>query len=76
MTVFLSLLAGLLALGAAVSLVRGLVAFLKAAEIELNNPSTVASASSLQQNKMMGKRLIYQGGAIFIVVMLMAMGRT
>ena len=75
MTVFLSLLAGLLALGAAVSLVRGLVAFLKAAEMELNNPSTGASASSLQQNKMMRNRLLYQGGAILLVVLLMAMGR-
>jgi hypothetical protein len=75
MTVFLSLLAGLLALGAAVSLIRGLVGFLKAAEIDLKNPSFGASASSLQQNRMMTNRLLYQGGAILVVVVLMAVGR-
>jgi Hypoxia induced protein conserved region len=73
MTSVLILFAGLLAFGAAISLIRGLVAFLKAAEIDLKNPTVGVSASSLQQNKMMRNRLLYQGGTIFVVVILLAM---
>jgi Hypoxia induced protein conserved region len=73
MTSVFILLAGLLAFGAAVSLVRGLVAFLQAAEIDLKNPSVGVSASSLQQNRMMRNRLLYQGGAVFAVVILLSM---
>jgi Hypoxia induced protein conserved region len=73
MTGVFILLAGLLAFGAAISLIRGLVAFLKAAEIDLKNPTIGVSASSLQQNKMMRNRLLYQGAAVFAIVILLSM---
>jgi hypothetical protein len=73
MTGVFILLAGLLAFGAAISLIRGLVAFLKAAEIDLKNPTIGVSASSLQQNRMMRNRLLYQGAAVFAIVILLSM---
>jgi hypothetical protein len=74
---FLSgLLVTALALGALYSLVRGLVAFLKAAEIDLKNPTVGASASSIQQNKMMMNRLLYQGAAIAVLLLIAGLSRS
>jgi hypothetical protein len=74
---FLSgLLVAALALGALYSLVRGLVAFLKAAEIDLKNPTVGASASSIQQNKMMMNRLLYQGAAIAVLLLIAGLSRS
>jgi Hypoxia induced protein conserved region len=75
MTIFLTIIVIVCALGAVFSLVRGLVAFLKAAEIDLKNPTVGASASSLQQNKMMTNRLLFQGAAILAIVLIMALAR-
>jgi hypothetical protein len=75
--IFLSgLLVAALALGALYSLVRGLVAFLKAAEIDLKNPTVGASASSIQQNKMMMNRLLYQGAAIAVLLLIAGLSRS
>ncbi len=76
MTVFLAIIIVLLAIGALYSLVRGLVAFLKAAEIDLKNPTIGASASSVQQNKMMMNRLLFQGGAILVIILMAALARS
>jgi hypothetical protein len=75
MTVFFALLVGVLALGALFSLIRGLVAFLKAAEIDLKSPTRGASASSVQQNAMMKKRLAFQAAAIVVVILMAALAR-
>jgi hypothetical protein len=75
MTLFLSLIVIALALGALFSLIRGLVAFLKAAELDLKNPSSGASASSLQQNKMMTNRLLFQGAAVVVLLAMAGLAR-
>jgi hypothetical protein len=75
MTFFFAFIVVILALGALYSLVRGLVAFLKAAEIDLKNPTIGASASSIQQNKMMMKRLLYQGAAIVVLILMAGLSR-
>jgi hypothetical protein len=76
MTFFFALIVVALALGALYSLIRGLVAFLKAAEIDLKNPSSGASASSVLQNKMMMNRLLYQGAAIVVLLFMAGLSRT
>jgi hypothetical protein len=75
MTYFFAIFVILLAIGALFSLIRGLVAFLKAAEIDLKNPTIGASASSIQQNKMMMNRLLYQGAAIVVLVIMAGLAR-
>ena len=76
MTIFFVILIIILALGAMVSLIRGLIAFLKATEIDLKNPSGGASASSLQQNRMMTNRLLFQAAAIIVVVLMVSLSRS
>ena len=52
-------------------LVRGVIAFLKPTEEELNSNATGPSASSLKQNKAMFGRILFQAGAILIVVLIL-----
>ena len=59
-----------------VSLVRGIIAFLKTTEADLNSdPATGATDMQILQNKMMFNRIKYQGMAILAVVILMAVSR-
>lgn len=59
-----------------VSLVRGIIAFLKTTEADLNSdPATGATDMQILQNKMMFNRIKYQGLAILAVVILMAVSR-
>jgi hypothetical protein len=58
-------------IGAVVMLVRGLIAFLRTTEADLNSDSTGPSQSALKQNKMMTGRVIFQAVAIIIVVLLL-----
>lgn len=76
MTTFFVIAIILLALGATVSLIRGLIAFLKATEIDLKNPGSGVSASSVQQNRMMTNRLLFQGAAIVVVVLMVSLSRS
>lgn len=76
MTTFFVIVIILLALGATASLIRGLIAFLKATEIDLKNPSGGVSASSVQQNRMMTNRLLFQGAAIIAVVLMASLSRS
>lgn len=57
------------------SLVRGVVAFLKTTEEDLKNDGTGPSASSVKQNKAMMQRVIFQGAAILIVVVILMASR-
>jgi hypothetical protein len=75
MTIFFAFIVALLVLGALFSLVRGLVAFLQAAEIDLKNPGRGPSASSVRQNDMMKKRLLFQAAAIVMVILMAALAR-
>lgn len=57
------------------ALVRGIIAFLKTTEADLKNEGSGPSASSVKQNKAMMQRVIFQGMAILIVVVLLMASR-
>ena len=54
-----------------VMLVRGIIAFLKTTEADLNDETAGPSQSALKQNKMMMGRIAFQAVAIIIVVILL-----
>ena len=58
-----------------VSLVRGIVAFLKTSKDDLATPGNGATPMQLQQNKMMFARIKYQALAIVAVGVLMLFNR-
>ncbi|MFM2372973.1 MAG: hypothetical protein RIS85_2695 [Pseudomonadota bacterium] len=59
-----------------VSLVRGIMAFLKSTEQDLNaDPAAGATEMQLLQNKMMFNRIKYQGMAVIVVAILLAVSR-
>lgn len=71
----LTILLILAIIGAVVMLVRGIIAFLKTTEADLNGEGSGPSASGLKQNKMMQGRVAFQALAIVIVVIMLAMSR-
>ncbi len=73
MQTFLFILIVLAGIGALVSLVRGIVVFLKTTEADLNG--TGPSVSGIQQNKMMWRRVQFQALAIVFVVLFLMMTR-
>lgn len=59
-----------------ISLVRGIVAFLKTTKDDLErDPASGATEAQLMQNKMMFSRIKYQAAAVLVIVLLMAMSR-
>jgi len=56
------------------SLVRGIMAFLQSTKDDLNAPDGGPTASQLKQNKMMFNRILYQGLAVLVVAILLALG--
>jgi hypothetical protein len=64
-----------LAIMVVVSLVRGVIAFLKTSKEDLATPGTGATPMQLQQNKMMFARIKYQAAAILAVAVLMLFNR-
>ena len=64
-----------LAIMVVVSLVRGIVAFLKTSKDDLATPGGGATPMQLQQNKMMFARIKYQAAAILVVALLMLFNR-
>lgn len=59
-----------------ISLVRGIVAFLKSTRTDLDrDPSTGASEMQLLQNKMMFARIKYQAAAVLVVAVLLAVSK-
>lgn len=59
-----------------VSLVRGIVAFLKSTRADLENDSGQgATEMQLMQNKMMFARIKYQALAVIVVAILLAVSR-
>ena len=64
-----------LAILVVVSLVRGIVAFLKTSKDDLATPGGGATPMQLQQNKMMFARIKYQAAAILVVALLMLFNR-
>ncbi|MBD59665.1 MAG: hypothetical protein CL808_06040 [Citromicrobium sp.] len=56
-----------------VSLVRGIIAFLKTTKVDLeNNTGETVTEMQLMQNKAMFDRIKYQGLAILVVAILLA----
>ena len=64
-----------LAIMVVVSLVRGIVAFLKTSKDDLATPGSGATPMQLQQNKMMFARIKYQAQAVIVVGILLADSR-
>jgi hypothetical protein len=54
-----------------VMLVRGIIAFLKTTEADLNDSNSGPSQSALKQNKMMMGRIAFQAIAVIIVVLIL-----
>ena len=54
-----------------VMLVRGIIAFLKTTEADLNDDTAGPSQSALKQNKMMMGRIAFQAVAVIIIVILL-----
>ena len=73
MTFFLIVLIGSFALAAATALVRGLMAFFRDAELIRQNANTPPEGVGLHQNRMMTQRVLFQGTAILLVVLLGAL---
>ncbi len=65
------------AIATVVALIRGIVAFLKTTEAELNSTAEGPSQSSLKQNKMMFNRIAFQAIAVLLLalVLLLNSGR-
>ena len=64
-----------LAIMVVVSLVRGVIAFLKTSKDDLATPGGGATPMQLQQNKMMFARIKYQALAILVVAILILFNR-
>ena len=73
-TLFVLVIIGL-AIMVVVSLVRGIIAFLKTSKDYLATPGGGATPMQLQQNKMMFARIKYQAAAILVVALLMLFNR-
>ena len=73
-TLFVIVIIGL-AIMVVVSLVRGIVAFLKTSKDDLATPGGGATPMQLQQNKMMFARIKYQALAILVVAVLILFNR-
>ncbi|GGE87469.1 hypothetical protein GCM10011404_20360 [Sphingomonas prati] len=73
METFLIILIVLAAIGALVSLIRGIVAFLKTSQADLTG--TGPNVSGLRQNKMMWRRIQFQALAVVLVVLFLMLSR-
>jgi hypothetical protein len=59
-------------IAAVVALVRGIIAFLRTTDAELRrDPQLGPSPSSLRQNRMMWRRIQFQGLAVVVVVLIL-----
>ena len=65
-----------LAIMVVVSLVRGIIAFLKTTKIDLeNNTGETVTEMQMMQNKAMFDRIKYQGLAVLVIAILLAVAR-
>ena len=74
MKTFFFILIVLCAIGAVVSIVRGVIAMLQQDHSRLNSEGV--SESSAKQNQMMWRRIQFQAGAIILVVILLMLARS
>ena len=73
MQTFLFILIILAAIGAVVSIVRGVIVMLKANHDEVNGVGV--SKSGLQQNRMMWRRIQFQAVAIVLAILFLMIAR-
>ena len=69
MTFFLVMLIGGFAIAVVIALVRGLVAFFRDAEHIRQNGHSSQEAFGVKQNRMMAQRVLFQGIAIVLIVL-------
>jgi NADH:ubiquinone oxidoreductase subunit 6 (subunit J) len=74
MKLFFGILIIVCMVGAAVSIVRGVIAMLRQDHSKLNSEGV--SESSAKQNQMMWRRIQFQAGAIVLVVVLLMLARS
>ena len=74
MKLFFGILIIVCMIGAAVSIVRGVIAMLRQDHSKLNSEGV--SESSAKQNQMMWRRIQFQAGAIVLVVVLLMLARS
>jgi len=74
MKLFFGILIIICMIGAAVSIVRGVIAMLRQDHSKLNSEGV--SESSAKQNQMMWRRIQFQAGAIVLVVVLLMLARS
>lgn len=76
MNTILIIAIALLSIMVVVSLVRGIIAFLKTTKVDLeNNTGETVSEMQIMQNKAMFDRIKYQGLAILVVAILLAVSQ-
>ena len=76
MTALLIIAIALLSIMVVVSLVRGIIAFLKTTKVDLeNNTGETVTEMQMMQNKAMFDRIKYQGLAILVVAILLAVSQ-
>ncbi len=75
-TTFFVVVIAILMVMVVVSLVRGIIAFMKGAKLDLERDASAGpSANQLMQNKMMFARIKYQALAVLVVAVLLAISR-
>jgi len=74
MKLFFGILIIVCMIGAAVSIVRGVIAMLRQDHTRLNSEGV--SESSARQNQMMWRRIQFQAGAILLVVVMLMLARS
>lgn len=76
MMIFLTLILLALMAGVVYSLVRGIAAFMQSTKEDLNRPEgSGPSPNQLKQNKMMMQRILWQGGAVMLVALMLFASR-
>jgi hypothetical protein len=73
MQTFLFILIILAAIGAVVSIIRGVIVMLRANREEVDG--TGVSTSGLQQNRMMWRRVQFQAAAVILAVLFLLLAR-
>ena len=75
MTIFFTIILILAMIATVVALVRGIIAFLRTTEEDLNSVGDGPSPNQIKQQQAMRNRVLFQGLAVVIVALLLAMAR-
>lgn len=76
MNTFLAILLVAALIATVVALVRGIIAFLRTTEADLNSTTDGPSPNQIRQQQAMRNRVLFQGVAVVIVALLLAMSRS